>query len=49
MLRLTASDTLLTAFSDVTITVNPAPPTNQAPVVNAGTGADDHAAGAAHR
>ena len=38
MLRLTASDTLLSAFSDVTITVNPAvtPPTNQAPVVSAG-------------
>ena len=31
VLRLTASDTLLTASSDVTITVNPPPPTNKAP------------------
>ena len=41
-LRLTASDTLLTAFSEVTITVNPAvvtPPTNVAPTVNAGAAA----------
>ena len=40
VLRLTANDTLLTAFSEVTITVNPAvvtPPTNLAPIVNAGT------------
>ena len=40
VLRLTASDSLLTAFSDVTITVNPAivtPPTNQPPTVSAGT------------
>jgi hypothetical protein len=38
VLRLTASDTLLSAFSDVTITVNPAvTPTNLAPVVSAGT------------
>ena len=40
VLRLTASDTLLSAFADVTITVNPAvvtPPTNLAPVVSAGT------------
>ena len=42
VLRLTANDTLLTAFSEVTITVNPAvvtPPTNLAPIVNAGTAA----------
>ena len=40
VLRLTASDSLLSAFADVTITVNPAivtPPTNLAPVVSAGT------------
>jgi PKD repeat protein len=37
VLRLTANDTLLTAFSDVTVTVNPAAPTNQPPVVNAGS------------
>jgi hypothetical protein len=40
VLRLTASDTLLSAFADVAITVNPAvvtPPTNLAPVVSAGT------------
>ncbi|MGC4081092.1 MAG: PKD domain-containing protein [Vicinamibacterales bacterium] len=37
VLRLTASDTALTAFADVTITVNAAPPVNQAPVVTAGT------------
>ncbi|MGE3957096.1 MAG: hypothetical protein AB7H96_10295, partial [Vicinamibacterales bacterium] len=36
VLRLTADDTALTAFDDVTITVNPAPPTNVAPTVNAG-------------
>ena len=42
VLRLTANDTLLTAFSEVTITVNPAvvtPPTNLAPIVSAGTAA----------
>ena len=36
VLRLTASDSLLTAFGELTITVNPAvvtPPTNLAPVV----------------
>ncbi|MGC4081090.1 MAG: PKD domain-containing protein [Vicinamibacterales bacterium] len=37
VLRLTASDTALSAFADVTITVNAAPPVNQAPVVTAGT------------
>ena len=36
MLRLTASDTLLSPFSDVSITVNPPTPTNQPPTVNAG-------------
>ena len=35
VLRLSANDTALTAFDDVQITVNPAPP-NQAPTVNAG-------------
>jgi PKD repeat protein len=42
VLRLTATDTLLTAFSEVTITVNPpvvTPPTNVAPTVSAGTAA----------
>ncbi|MFN8066057.1 MAG: Ig-like domain-containing protein [Vicinamibacterales bacterium] len=37
VLRLTASDTDKSAFTDVTITVNPAPPVNQAPVVTAST------------
>src|SRR5579864_2449135 len=37
VLQLSASDTLLTTNATVTITVNPAPPTNQAPVVSAGT------------
>src|SRR6185295_18821598 len=37
VLRLTASDTLLTAFSEITITVNPPAPTNQAPTVTATT------------
>ncbi len=39
VLRLTASDTALSAFADVTITVNaalPPPPTNQAPQVTSG-------------
>ncbi len=36
VLRLTATDTLLTTTSDTTITVNPAGPTNQPPVVSAG-------------
>jgi FtsP/CotA-like multicopper oxidase with cupredoxin domain len=36
VLRLTADDSALTASSDVTITVNPELPVNQAPVVNAG-------------
>ena len=36
VLRLTASDSLLSTSDDVTITVNPAPPVNQPPVVNAG-------------
>src|SRR5207244_2355515 len=36
VLRLTATDSVLTSTSDVTITVNPAA-TNTAPVVNAGT------------
>jgi len=42
VLRLTGSDTLLSAFSDVTITVNPpivTPPTNLPPTVNAGPNA----------
>lgn len=36
VLRLTASDTALSASDDVTVTVSPAPATNQAPVANAG-------------
>src|SRR5579864_1151778 len=36
MLQLSASDTQLTTNATVTITVNPAPPTNQPPVVSAG-------------
>jgi len=36
VLRLTASDSALTATDDINVTVNPASPTNQAPVVNAG-------------
>ncbi len=36
VLRLTADDGAVTAFDDVTITVNAAPPVNQAPAVNAG-------------
>jgi hypothetical protein len=36
VLRLTASDSVLSMSDDVNVTVNPAPPTNQAPVVNAG-------------
>ncbi|MCU1383320.1 MAG: hypothetical protein JWL71_2017, partial [Acidobacteria bacterium] len=39
VVRLTASDSLLSAFADVTITVNPAAPTNQAPMVTAGANA----------
>ncbi|MEZ4866164.1 MAG: S8 family serine peptidase [Caldilineaceae bacterium] len=35
-LRLTANDGLLTASDDIVITVNPAPPVNQPPTVNAG-------------
>ena len=37
VLRLTATDGELSSFSDVTVTVNPAPPTNIAPSVDAGT------------
>ncbi|HSA68324.1 MAG TPA: Ig-like domain-containing protein [Burkholderiales bacterium] len=37
VLRLTASDSALTTSDDVNVTVNPAPATNQAPVVNAGS------------
>src|SRR5205807_8449745 len=37
VLRLTANDSALSAFAEVTITVNPVPPVNQAPHVNAGT------------
>ena len=37
VLRLTASDSVLSASSTVTITVNPANPVNQPPVVNAGS------------
>jgi len=36
VLRLTADDGAITAFDDVSITVNAAPPINQAPTVNAG-------------
>jgi hypothetical protein len=36
VLRLTANDSVLSAFDDVTITVLPAAPGNQAPTVNAG-------------
>jgi hypothetical protein len=36
LLQLDASDTALTGSATVTITVNPAPPVNQVPVVNAG-------------
>jgi RHS repeat-associated protein len=36
VLRLTASDSLLSSSAEVTITVNPAPQTNQPPTVNAG-------------
>ena len=36
VLRLTADDGALSAFDEVTITVNAAPPVNQPPVVNAG-------------
>jgi len=39
VLRLTASDGALSASDDVTITVNPAPPVNQPPVINAGAAA----------
>ena len=37
VLRLTASDGALSASTTVTITVNPAPPVNQPPTVNAGS------------
>ena len=37
VLRLTANDSALSASATVTITVNPAPPVNQPPVVNAGS------------
>lgn len=36
VIRLTASDSALSSTDDITITVNPASPTKQAPVVNAG-------------
>jgi len=36
-LRLTANDTALSSSSDVIVTVNPAPPINQAPTVSAGS------------
>jgi PKD repeat protein len=36
VLRLTASDTELTAFAETAVTVNSPPPTNQPPAVNAG-------------
>jgi hypothetical protein len=39
VLRLTASDSELSAFDTVTITVNPSGPVNQAPTVNAGNDA----------
>ena len=35
-LRLTATDSQLTSFDELVVTVNPAPPPNQPPVVNAG-------------
>jgi subtilisin family serine protease len=35
-LRLTASDSALSTSDDIVVTVNPAPPVNQPPVVNAG-------------
>jgi hypothetical protein len=37
VLRHTANDGALSAFDEVTVTVNPAPPTNQPPKANAGT------------
>ncbi len=37
MLQLSATDTVFTATDTVTVIVNPAPPTNQPPTVNAGT------------
>ncbi|MEK7137577.1 MAG: hypothetical protein AAB853_04825, partial [Patescibacteria group bacterium] len=37
VLRLTVSDSVLSASDDVEITVNPAPPQNQPPTVNAGS------------
>ena len=43
-LRLTASDSALSASDTVVVIVNPAP-VNQPPVVNAGPESDDHAAG----
>jgi hypothetical protein len=36
VLRLSANDSLVGTADDVTLTVNPAPPVNQAPVVDAG-------------
>ena len=39
VLRLTASDSVLSAFDEVTVIVKPAPPTNQPPTVNAGANA----------
>jgi hypothetical protein len=36
VLRLRANDSLLNTADDITVTVNPAPPVNQRPVVNAG-------------
>ncbi|MEN3337502.1 MAG: hypothetical protein V7647_1178, partial [Acidobacteriota bacterium] len=37
VLRLTATDSLLSSTADVTVTVNPAPPVNQKPTVTAGS------------
>ena len=42
VLRLSASDSLLSTSDDVSITVNPAPPVNQPPFVNAGGDQTDH-------
>jgi hypothetical protein len=36
ILRLTASDSALSAYDELTVTVNPTPPVNQPPTVNAG-------------
>ena len=45
VVRLTAFDGALTTTDDLTVTVNPPVPVNQAPTGNAGVGSDHHAAG----